>query len=155
MALCLVMLGITSCSKPRAPKQKFQIVSVDGISGSMNEGWRLSLTVANNTASNITLVDGWAELRHQGRNIGRVRLNGEVALPRRKCSRVEVPLRATFSLGILPHLNKIRKGDYSGLTVDYSLSVKAMHKTRTFEQSGVSLEALARQFNFGLKKREQ
>lgn len=95
-----------------------------------------------------------AFVRHNGRKIGRLVLDGEVVLPRRRCSQVEVPLRLTLSnpIGALALMNRLRKGDFSGVTVDYSVSVAALMSHRIFEQEGVALDQLARQFNLGLKK---
>ena len=149
-------LGLSGCSKQgqtRQRTQKFQVVSLDKVSGSIGEGWKLTLTVANNTASNMRITAASAFIRHNERKIGRMVLDGEVLLPRRRCSQVEVPLRLTLSnpIAALGVLNKVRKGDFSGITIDYSVAVSALTSHRTFEQNGVSLEQLAHQFNLGLK----
>lgn len=153
----VALFGLESCSKQgqtRQRKQKFQVVSLDKVSGSVGEQWRVTLTVANNTASNMRITAASAFVRHNGRKIGRLVLDGEVVLPRRRCSQVEVPLRLTLSnpIAALSLMNKLRKGDFSGVTVDYSVSVSALASHRLFEQKNVSLEQLARQFNLGLKK---
>ena len=153
----VVAVGFTGCSKQgqsRQRRQKFQVVSLDKVSGSMGEQWRVTLTVANNTASNMRITAASAFVRHNGRKIGRLVLDGEVVLPRRRCSQVEVPLRLTLSnpIGALALMNRLRKGDFSGVTVDYSVSVAALMSHRIFEQEGVALDQLARQFNLGLKK---
>lgn len=150
-------LGLSGCTKQgqqRQRKQKFQVVSLDRVSGSISEGWNITLTVANNTASNMRITAASAFVRHNGRKIGRVALDGEVLLPRRRCSQVNVPLRLTLSnpIGALALLNKVRKGDFSGIAVDYSVTISALASHRIFEQENVPLEQLARQFNFGLKK---
>ena len=156
IAVFALLLG--GCAKQgetaKPHRQKFQVVSLDKVNGSINEGWRITLTVANNTASNMRITSASAFIRHNGRKIGRLALDGEVLLPRRRCSQVEVPLRVTLANPIAAFglLNKVRKGDFSGVTVDYSISVSALTSHRTFEQEGVSLEKLAHQFNFGLKK---
>lgn len=152
-----VSLLLGSCAKqgePRQRKEKFQIVSLDKVSGSIGEGWRITLTAANNTASNVHITDASAYIRHNGRKIGRVVLDGEVMLPRRRCSQVEVPLRITLSnpIAAFSLLNKVRKGDFSGVTVDYNIAITAFASHRTLEQENVPLEQLAKQFNFGLKK---
>ena len=130
------------------------MVSVDNLSGSISEGWRITLTIANNTASNLRITNASAFVRHNGRRIGRITLNGEILIPRRRCSQVVVPLRVTLAnpIAALGVFNKVRKGDFSGVTVDYNVSVAALTSHRIFEQEGVSLEKLAQQFNFGLKK---
>lgn len=153
-----VSLALCSCSKqidaPRQRRQKFQIISLDKVSGSLGEGWRITITAANNTASNVRITAANAFLYHNGRKIGRLALNGELFLPRRRCSQVEIPLRITLSnpISALSVFNKIRKGDFSGITVDYSVTVAALTSNRIFESKAVSLEQLAKQFNLGLKK---
>ncbi len=157
IALVIVAsLMFGSCAKqgePRQRKDKFQVVSLDKVSGSISEGWNLTLTIANNTASKVQITEATAYIRHNNRKIGRIVLDGEVVLPRRCCSQVEVPLRITLSnpIAAFSLLGKVRKGDLSGIAVDYSISVKALVSTRTLEQENVSLEQLAKQFNLGLK----
>ena len=155
--IAVATLGLSGCKnqgQPRQRKEKFQVVSLDKVSGSIGEGWNITLTIANNTASNMRITAASAFVRHNGRKIGRIALDGEVVLPRRRCSQVEVPLRLTLAnpIGALALLNKLRKGDFSGVAIDYSITVSALAAHRIFEQENVSLEQLAQQFNFGLKK---
>lgn len=158
LLIVIFMFGLVGCSKPGANqtrhKHKFQVVSVDKVSGSIGDKWAITLTVANNTASNMRITSASAYVKHNGRKVGRLVLDGEVVLPRRRCSQVEVPLRLTVSNPIVAFslLNKLRKGDFSGVTVDYNIAITAFASHRLFEQEGVSLEQLAQQFNLGLKK---
>lgn len=156
--LVAATFGLTGCAKQqggeRHRRTKFQVVSLDRVTGSMSSGWRLTLTVANNTASNMRITSASAFIYQSGRKIARVALDGEVLLPRRSCSQVEVPLRITLSNPIvaISMLNQLRKGDMSGITIDYNIAVTALASHRIFEQEQVPLEALAKAFNFGLKK---
>ena len=155
--IVVATLGLSGCKnqgQPRQRKQKFQVVSLDKVSGSIGEGWKITLTIANNTASNMRITAASAFVRHNSRKIGRIALDGEVVLPRRCCSQVEVPLRVTLAnpIGAIALLNKLRKGDFAGVAIDYSITVSALASHRIFEQENVSLEHLAQQFNFGLKK---
>lgn len=155
--LVVMSLALAGCSKQerqRQRREKFQIVSLDKVNGSIGEGWRISLTVANNTASNIRITAAHAFIKQGGRKVARVILDGEVLLPRRRCSQVEVPVRLTLSnpIAAISLLNNIRKGNFSGVTVDYSLTAGAVASHRTFEGADVPLEQLAQQFNWGLKK---
>ena len=153
-----VALLLGGCAKQgetaRPRRQKFQVVSIDKVNGSIREGWRLTLTVANNTASNMRITSASAFVRHKGRKIGRLALDGEVFLPRRRCSQVEIPIRVTLSnpLAAIGIFNKVRKGDFSDISVDYSVTIASLTSHRIFEQENASLEKLAQQFNFGLKK---
>ena len=155
--IIVATLGLAGCSNQevhRTRRPKFQVVSLDKVSGSIGESWRVTLTVANNTASNMRITSASAFVRHNGRKIGRLTLDGEVLLPRRQCSQIDVPLRLTLSnpIGALSVLNKLRKGDFSGITIDYNLATSSLIAHRVFEQENVSLEQLAQQFNLGLKK---
>lgn len=156
--ILVATLALGSCAKQgnttRQRRQKFQVVSLDKVSGSLSEGWRVTLTVANNTSSNMRITSASAFVRYNGRKIGRVVVDEEILLPRRRCSQVEVPLRITLSnpIAAISLFNKIRKGDYSGIGVDYNVAITAFASHRIFERENVSLEKLAAQFNFGLKK---
>ena len=155
VGVALLLGGCAKQSETAKPRrQKFQVVSVDKVNGSIREGWRITLTVANNTASNMRITSASAFVRHNGRKIGRFALDGEVFLPRRRCSQVVVPLRVTHSnpIAALGVFNKVRKGDFSGISVDYSVTIASLTSHRVFEQENVPLEKLAQQFNFGLKK---
>lgn len=151
-------LGLASCSKQagkeRYRRPKFQIVSLDKVTGSIGEKWYLTITVANNTASNMRIMAASAFVTYNGRKIGRLALDGEIVLPRRQCSRVSIPLRLTLShpMAAISLLNNLRKGDFSGVMIDYSITVSSMVAHRVFEQEGVSLEELVKQFNLGLKR---
>lgn len=153
LVVVIAGLGLSSCSKQQR-REKFQIVSVNKVRGSISEGWRLNLTIANNTGSNVRITSGSAFVRQNGRKVARLSLNGEVILPRRRCSVVDIPLRVTLSnpIAALSTLNQVRKGNFSGISVDYNLTVSALTAHRIFEQNNVALEDLAKQFNFGLKK---
>lgn len=158
VVILITALALGSCAKlgdtTRQRRQKFQVISLDKVKGSLSEGWRVTLTVANNTRSNMRITSANAFVRYNGRKIGRIVVDEEVVLPRRRCAQVEVPLRITLSNPItaLSLFNKVRKGDFSGIAVDYSVTVAAFASHRVFERENVSLDELATQFNFGLKK---
>ena len=155
--LAIASLALSSCSDnstKRHTRTKFQVAAINKVTGSISDGWRVTLTIANNTASNVRITSANAYVRQNGRKIGRLALDGEVLLPRRRCSQVEIPLRITLAnpIAAIGTLNKIRKGDFEGITVDYSITLSAFASHRTLGKEGVSLDALARQFNLGLKK---
>lgn len=158
IAIAVITLVFGSCSKPgnggMQRRQKFQVVSIDKVSGSLSDKWRITLTIANNTASNMRISAANAFVRYNGRKVGRFAVENEIVIPRRRCSQIEIPLKITLSnpLTALSVFNKARKGDFSGITVDYSVTVAAFASHRIFERENVALNELATQFNFGLKK---
>ena len=150
-------LGLGSCTiqhKASQPKDKLQIVSLDKVKGNLKEGIKATITVENNTAFNLQVSDASAFVMYNGKKIGRIALNGVVALPRRSKSQVEVPLRATLSgpLATVSAINNFRKGNFTGFTVDVSATIATRCKKRTFEKKGISFDELAQQFNIKLKK---
>lgn len=155
--LCIVaLLGLSSCTKQggeRLRRERFQVIAINKVSGSPSDGWQITTTVANNTASNMRITAAEALIYQNGRKVAKLTLNGEVFLPRRRCSQIEIPLRLTISnpIAAFSTLNRVRKGDFSGINIDYSITLAAFTSHRVFEQKGVSLEQLAKQFNLGLK----
>lgn len=154
LLLISIVAAAPSCSPRKAKRPKFQVVSLNGVQGSMSEGWRVMLTVANNTAHNIELSDGSATLYYRGVRIGELLLDESIRLPRRKCSALDVPIRLKLANPFLAIrlLTMVKNGNYADITVDYTITVKAMASRRVVSNKGVSLEALAKQFNLGLKK---
>ena len=153
IAIGLLLCGATSCTHKRTPKPKFQVIAIENIKGSLGKKWSITLTIANNTARDLHLTDGSADIAYNGRKVARIALDDEVVVARRQCSKVEVPLRITLAnpLSALSVLNKIRKGDYKGITADYSISIGTLTSHRTLAQSGVTIEAIVERFNYKLK----
>lgn len=148
-----ILCGTTGCNNRRAARPKFQIVSVDRVQGGIGRGWQLTITAANNTASTLQVTDGTATIYDKGRKVANIVLDGDVSLPRRKCSQVVVPLRIALSnpIGAISIMNRIRKGEYNGITLDYKIVVKAFTSHREVSERGIALEDIAQKFNFGLK----
>jgi hypothetical protein len=155
--VAVVALCLGGC-KPRteAPKEKeekFKIISIDKVAGSFTEGLNLTLTIANNTAYNLRFTEGFAMLKNSGSKCAGVTLNCEVALPRRATTQVVVPLKVTIakSLAALSVLGKLNRGDYSGLTIDYSITSVVIGSKYKIEGKDEPLEEFAKQFNLGIK----
>jgi hypothetical protein len=93
-------------------------------------------------------------LKNGGNKCANVTLISEVELPRRATTQVVVPLKVTIakSLAAFSVLGKINRGDYSGLTVDYSLTSVVMGSKYKLEGKDEPLEQMAQRFNFGTKK---
>lgn len=155
--VALSTLGLESCSiqrKVSQPKEKLQILSLDKVKGNLKEGIKATITVENNTAFNLQVTEATAFLMYNGKKIGRVALNGAVALPRRATTQVVAPLRITLSgpLASISAINNFRKGNFTGFTIDISATIATRCKKRTFEKKGITFDELAQQFNIKLKK---
>ena len=155
--VALSTLGLESCSiqrKASQPKEKLQILSLDKVKGNLKEGIKATITVENNTAFNLQVTEATAFLMYNGKKIGRVALNGAVALPRRSTTQVVVPLRITLSgpLASISAINNFRKGNFTGFTIDVNATVATRCKKRTIERKGLTFDELAQQFNIKLKK---
>lgn len=155
--VALSTLGLGSCTiqrKASQPKEKLQIVSLDKVKGNLKEGIKATITVENNTAFNLQVSEASAFVMYNGKKIGRIALNGAVALPRRSTTQVVVPLRITLSgpLASISAINNFRKGNFTGFTVDVNATIATRCKKRTFEKKGITFDELAQQFNIKLKK---
>lgn len=155
--VALSTLGLESCSiqrKASQPKEKLQILSLDKVKGNLKEGIKATITVENNTAFNLQVTEATAFLMYNGKKIGRVALNGTVALPRRATTQVVAPLRITLSgpLASISAINNFRKGNFTGFTIDVNATVATRCKKRTIERKGLTFDELAQQFNIKLKK---
>ena len=130
-------------------KQKVQFVSFDKIKGNFKEGIKLVVTIQNNTCFNLRITSTEANVLHNGRTFGRISVDKEIKLPRRSRTQVEIPLRATVSrnLGSLSALNNLRKGIFSGWTLDAKINVATGISKHSFEEKNISLENLIKQID--------
>ena len=130
-------------------KQKVQFVSFDKVKGNFKEGIKLVVTIQNNTCFNLRITSAEANVLHNGRTFGRISVDKEIKLPRRSRSQVEIPLRATVSrnLGSLSALNNLRKGIFSGWTLDAKINVATGISKHSFEEKNISLENLIKQID--------
>lgn len=151
-------LGLGSCAhqhkvaKPK--KEKIEFVSIDKVGGSIKEGVKITATITNNMGLKLRVIAAEAYLLHKGKKIGRIALNKEVELPRRATTQVVIPLKATLSgpLATISAINNLRKGDFSGLTVDVSATISTRLGSRTFEKKSISFEDFSSKINLKLKK---
>ena len=135
-------LTLGGCKKQGEKRERpdpIEIVSLDKVGGSLSEGWNVTVTLANNTGFNIRITSAAMFLRQNNKKIGHLALSEEIALPRRSQTQVTVPVNVAFPrpLEAMSILNKVRKGDYSGLTIDYSVKVS----TRLIKEHTVTGES--------------
>ena len=130
-------------------KQKLQFISFDKIKGNFKEGIKFVVTVENNTCFNLRITAAEANIVHSGRTVARISVDREIKLPRRSRSQIEIPLRATVSrnLASLAALNNLRKGIFSGWTLDTKINVATGISKHSFEEKNVSLENLIKQLD--------
>jgi hypothetical protein len=157
VVLAATSLALEGCSIERDLKnrdtEKVQFVSFDKVRGGFKEGFRISITVTNNTIHNIRLTDATANLMNNGKKIGVVTLKEEVVLPRRRTSQVEVPVRLTIGNArtALSLIGGIKSGNIPNLTVDLSITAKTALLKRTLEKRDIPLNELSALFDY--KKR--
>lgn len=150
--VALVTLGLGGCKeKEREQKErpdKLEVVSLDKVSGSITEGLRVTLTVKNNSGFNVRITSAEAFLQHKDRKIGRLAMAGEVELPRRSTTQVEVPIRVTISnvLNGLATLKLIKEKKYDGFTINYNATILAGKITINMKDESMTLEEFMKSF---------
>lgn len=157
LLLVVITLGLSGCNKQKEPRQKpdkFEIISVDKLTGSMGSEWKVTATLANNTAFNVRITEAQVFVKYEGRKIASIATKDEVLLPRRSKVQVTVPLRLTVasSMTALSALAQIGKGELSKITLDYNLIAAVLASKINISEKDISLEELNREFNLGLKK---
>lgn len=131
----------------REKKEKLQFISVDKFTGNFREGFKLYVTVENNTIFNLRLTSAAVHLSHNGRRFGRVAVTSEVKLPRRSRTQLEIPLRATIATNIasISAIQNLLNGVFSGWTIDMEATVATGIGKFSFEEKNVPLETLIKQ----------
>lgn len=150
--VALATLGLSGCNKQRVKKaerpDKLEIVSLDKIGGSLANGLKITLTVKNNSHFNVRISEAEAFLQLKDSKLGRLAIDGEVYLPRRATTQVEVPIRIT-----VPNIWRatavfklLQEGKYTGFTVNYNATVNAGKMTFKIKDESVTLEEFIKEF---------
>jgi hypothetical protein len=129
---------------PKQKKEKLQFISVDEIKGNFKDGFKLLVTIENNTAFNLRVTSAEVHLSHDGHKIGRIVLSEEVRIPRSCRSQIEVPLRVSVStsLATLSAINNLRKGIFSNWTLDANATIVTALGKVSFEENNVPLDTI-------------
>ena len=159
VAIALVMvstLGLSGCDKGNAEKkakEKIKLVSVDGIKGSLSDGWKVTVTVENKTGFNIRVHSANLRVKLNGHTFANAALANEIKLPRRSTTQVEIPIKTNLSasLSTLKTLAQIKNRDFKGITADYNVTVSAMGIKRTFSEGDISLKEVAQKVKTKIK----
>ena len=124
------------------------MVSLDKVGGNLKDGLKLTLTVKNNSGFNVRITAAEAFLQHKDRKIGRLVMSGEVVLPRRSTTQVEVPLRVTVSnlMTSLAAFKLISEKKYDGFTINYNATVLAGKITINMKDEVMTLEEFMKSF---------
>ena len=143
--ITLGTLGLDGCKKQKEkdPRpDKLEVVSLDKIDGNLSDGLKVTLTLRNNSGFNVRISSAEAFLQHKNRKIGRLAINGEVVLPRRSTTQIEIPIRVT-----IPHLltgmaafKLINEGKYDGFTINYNATIHAGKITINMQDESMMLE---------------
>lgn len=116
--LFLAVLLFVACS----PVAKFRVVDVDGLRMAGLTGMHTEVVVENSSRRDLTVLNAEATIRVEGREVGRAALAGEVFVPGREASKVELRFRLSgVSIGALGALNLERADD---IAVDIDAEVK-------------------------------
>ena len=150
--IALATLGLSGCkNKDKVKKErpdKLEMVSLDKVGGNLKDGLKLTLTVKNNSGFNVRITAAEAFLQHKDRKIGRLVMSGEVVLPRRSTTQVEVPLRVTVSnlMTSLAAFKLISEKKYDGFTINYNATVLAGKITINMKDEVMTLEEFMKSF---------
>lgn len=154
IAAVAVLLTLCGCNKENMRQritEKLRVESLEKVSGSLADGWVITLRVKNMTRYTPVLTDGTAEVHFNDRKVARVRLLDKVAIPKRSESIViDVPVSVSLSNPLQAYAlwNAVRKGNYDGIDVSIDAHVKAAGATRPIAADRVPLETLMRKLGY-------
>lgn len=148
IVLIVAMLVLTGCNKEARRdklRQKMQIVSVEGVSGNMENGWTIRLRVKNMTGYAPVLTDGKGTVYMGERKVAHLRLMEEVQIPKRvESAEVALPVAVTLSnpLAALALVGAVRKGNYDGIEIEGEMQIRVMTANRTITVNRMPLKEL-------------
>lgn len=160
--LMAVLLSLGSCSNTmQKMRRKVKFEGIESVTPTSLSTIQIEVRIKNQTAYNLYLQDAVAHLYYRDREIGSLRLQEQVKIPRRTESEV---FRSNWlvdvgnPLSLLPILGKVRQGDWSELWVDLemegrggpvpvNLSREKMPLSDFLRTFGVDAESLTNIFN--------
>ncbi len=123
--LLAMMLSLGSCSNTmQKMRRKVQFQGIESVELTSLSTIRMDVRIKNQTAHNLHLRDAVAHLYYRDREVGSLRLQEQVEVPRRTDSEVFTSywlVDVGNPLSLLPILGKVRGGDLSELWVDLEL----------------------------------
>lgn len=146
--IAVATLALNSCNKIERP-DPLEIVSLDKIGGSLSDGLKVTMTIANNTGYNVRVTAASVFMRYNNKKIGHLTVGEVIELPRRSSTQVTVPVSVAFSstLTAMGAVSKVMKGEYKGFSVDYSVTVATrLIKSYTVKGESTPLEELVKEF---------
>lgn len=126
MSLMLaMMLSLGSCSNTvQKMRRKVQFQGIESVELTGLSTIRMDVRIKNQTAYNLHLQDAVAHLYYRDREVGSLRLQEQVKVPRRTDSDLFTShwlVDVGNPLALLPILGKVRAGDLSELWVDLEM----------------------------------
>lgn len=131
---------------------KFAIESIEGLEGSLLTGWTLKLRVRNDSAFSPRITDATGCLYSGEQLVARVRLVGEVEVPKRQTTALSVPLSLSIDnpLLALSLLGRLKSRNFDGLEASMSATVEVMSSRRTIEIVRTDITTILKQLGYTL-----
>lgn len=146
IVLLALLFALTGCNK-QAQREKLQkklrIESVEGVSGSMAEGWVIRLRVKNMTGYSPTVTSGKGSVYMGGSKVANVALKEPVRIPKRvESAEVALPVALSLSnpLTALALVGAVRKGNYDGIDISFEAQINVMTANRTIKVERMPLK---------------
>lgn len=143
LALLLTLTGCNKEARREKLQKKLRIESVEGVSGSMAEGWVIRLRVKNMTGYSPTITSGKGSVYIGDSKVANVALREPVRVPKRvESAEVELPvaLSLTNPLTALALVGAVRKGNYDGIDISFEAQINVMTANRTIKVERMPLK---------------
>lgn len=155
----VVALCMTSCNKQRVRDRvmnKVGIESLENISGSMAEGWKLTLRVKNDTAYSPTIDNGSGEIFFDGGRVATVHLIEPVQIPKRQTSSVVVPvaLKVSNPLKAISLAMRLGQKNLRGVEVSFDATIEIGGIKRAIRIERTAADALLSKLGISLNQKQ-
>lgn len=156
----LIALGTTSCNKQRVRERvmnKVGIEALENISGSMAEGWRITLRIKNETAYSPTISNGLGDIFFEGSKVATLRLMEPVRIPQRQTSSVVVPIALSVSnpLKAISLAMRLGQKNVRGIEISLAATIEFAGQKRNIVIERMAADALLGKLGYSLEQKQQ
>ena len=153
----MVALCTTGCNKQKMRQhivEKVGIESLENITGSMAEGWRVTLRIKNETAYSPTIEQGTGYVLLDGSRVATLRLMEPVRIPKRQTSSVVVPVALSVSnpLKAISLVMRLGQKNVRGIEISLSATIEVAGSRRDIAIERIAADALLNKLGYSLDK---
>ena len=134
-------------------QDKFAIESIENISGSISDGWVITLRVRNMTPYAPTLRSGSGDIYCDGALTAKASLKSSVTLPKKGVASVDIPLDIKLHnpLRAIALFLKLNDHNFNGIEVAFNAEFEVMGTKKSISSERVAATKLFEKLGYTTK----